>query len=204
MKGLIIKDLINLRSQGKIFALVILFWFVIALATKDGAFMGSMMMLIAVMMPISTIAFDERTKWDSFALTMPVSRRDIVAGKYVCTLIILTAAFVISLIGSAIQMISLSGAILTTLNFLAVGIVINDIMLPLMFKFGVEKGRIVFIAVVLLGAATATVAVNNDGLIGMIGAMSTMALSAVFMAAAAVCTFISFRLSISIYEAKEI
>ena len=48
--------------------------------------------LLCGMIPVTLLAYDERSHWDQYALTLPVSRKEIVTGKYLIGI----AAIVIS------------------------------------------------------------------------------------------------------------
>ena len=51
-----------------------------------------------VMLVITSLAYDERSRWDRYALTMPVSRKEMVLSKYLLGLILLTFALLINMI----------------------------------------------------------------------------------------------------------
>lgn len=53
--------------------------------------------LFSVMIPMSAIAYDDKAKWDRYALTMPVSRRDLVISKYLLALAFAGLAVLIEL-----------------------------------------------------------------------------------------------------------
>ena len=92
MTGLILKDLLNLKKQGKVYLILIIFYFAIGLVNENSSMFASMMTMVAVLIPITAMAYDERCKWDRYALTMPVSRKDMVMSKYLLGLIFMTAA----------------------------------------------------------------------------------------------------------------
>ena len=99
MKGLLLKDIINLKQQGKIYIFIIAIWFAIAITSRDGNFFGGVMTMFTVLVPISAAAYDDKAKWDRYALTMPISRWDLVLSKYLLALICaVTAAFLSELV----------------------------------------------------------------------------------------------------------
>lgn len=93
MKGLIIKDLYNLRKQLVLYIIIGVIYSVIGVVAKDSggsSFIG-LILIFSAMLPITAVSYDERAKWDKYGLTMPVSRRETVAAKYLLG-VILTAA----------------------------------------------------------------------------------------------------------------
>ncbi len=150
MKGLLLKDFINLRQQVKTIGLVLLVWSVLAITRNNVTMIGGMVCILSATLPITALAYDEKAKWDKYALTMPVSREDMVLSKYVLSLILSGLGFVLSFVihwyisNNILDSLALSGA------FMGVGILLFSLVLPLMFKFGVEKGRLLMFLVVLL------------------------------------------------------
>lgn len=143
MIGLILKDLLNLKKQAKVYLILLVFYFVLGISNEDFTIAGSMIALVAVMLPITAMSYDERSKWDRYALTMPVTRMNIVASKYILGLVFLVIAFVIATLFSLFfTNISLIQNVLTNLTTLSIGIIIMSVIFPILFKFGVEKGRI--------------------------------------------------------------
>ena len=74
MKGLLLKDLVNLGKQARSLLLILVFYFVFALFGEDRTIFGGIISILMFMMVITSLAYDERAKWDRYALTMPVSR----------------------------------------------------------------------------------------------------------------------------------
>ncbi|MCE5195721.1 MAG: ABC-2 transporter permease [Negativicutes bacterium] len=150
MKGLLLKDLINLKSQMKILGLLLLFYIFLAYQNRDLAFLSGMLMILSVMLSITSIAFDERSRWDPYALTMPLSRRQLVFSKYILNLLLIAAGGLI--IFGVLPF--LGGINQESLLILAVtaasALLINSLLLPIMFKFGVEKGRYILVMLSLI------------------------------------------------------
>ena len=82
MAGLLLKDCYNLKSQLKMLGLFLILFLVLAISMKNSGFFAGIAMMLAVMMPVTALAYDERAKWDQFAVTMPVTRTQIVGSKY--------------------------------------------------------------------------------------------------------------------------
>lgn len=68
MKGLFIKDLYTLAKQMKIFLLMI-----VVFAVVPNGSMAGFAIVYSAMLPMTSLAYDERSHWDELAATMPYS-----------------------------------------------------------------------------------------------------------------------------------
>ena len=162
MKGLLLKDIINLKQQGKLYIFIIAIWLAIAIASRDGNFFGGVMTMFTILVPISAAAYDDKAKWDRFALTMPISRWDLVLSKYLLALI----CSVVTAFLSEIVMVIITGDILSSLlqsaAYVMAGMFLVSLILPFIFKFGVEKARLIMMAVVLIPTVLITAISGMD------------------------------------------
>ncbi len=163
MTGLILKDLFNLKRHSKMYLILIAFYIVLGAVNGDFVMFGSMITVLAAMMPITSMAYDEKNNWDRYALTMPVSRMNLVLSRYVLGLIFLIVSFAITILFMAtlgktplIEAVAFGSGIFVT------GIIFMDIVLPILFKYGVEKGRI-FMMLVLFAPVGALVVFSKFG-----------------------------------------
>ena len=151
MKGLIIKDFLNLKRQAKIIGVIVVFYFLLSMTSKDSNMFGTMILFLFAMMPVTAISYDERANWDKYGLTMPVSRADMIISKYILGLILSTLVLILNFI---VQL--LLGTKMNTENIMSIfsifclSIIFFSVLLPIMFKFGVEKGRTVMYLVLMI------------------------------------------------------
>lgn len=155
MKGLILKDLYNLSRQYKVIVGLIIFYVILSMKEESTFFFGGFMALLMMMQVITALAYDERSKWDRYALAMPVSRADLVLSKYVLGGILSAFAFTLSFIFQTAKGTGPMEAFTASLITMAMGLFIIFITLPLFFKFGVEKGRYIIIIVFFIPALLA-------------------------------------------------
>lgn len=148
MRGLIMKDMLTIAKQAKAFLILILFFAVIP------SFSGSSFaMLYAAMMPISALAYDENCKWDQLAAMMPYSVRDIVLSKYLLGYICLLVTGALSIaslyVTAAAKGTAVSGEDIAQIAVMACfALIFLAVNLPCMFRLGVEKGRLMFMAMI--------------------------------------------------------
>ena len=115
--------------------------------------------VMAAMLPMTLMAYDEQSRFDRFAFALPVSRAEIVLGKYAVTLLSvlwIAVAYVLGgLLSAAFGLLDLAQWNLGELaGMLTLPLIAPALYLPLAFRFGVEKGRIwVIIFMAVLGAA---------------------------------------------------
>lgn len=150
MKGLLLKDILSLRQQVKIYGLLLGLWLVIAVFNHDAAFFSGMAVMFVMMIPVAAMAYDEKAKWDKYALTMPVTRAEIVLSKYLLTLLVALAGLLCSLIFGLAVDLSFRESLTEALMVVSAGLLLTAVMLPLIFHLGVEKGRVALFIVLLV------------------------------------------------------
>lgn len=205
MKGLLLKDILTLKKQGKLLGILLAFYVVLGLAMNETATFGAMIIVVCAMLPITAMSYDERAKWDKYALSMPVSRRDIVLSKYVLGILFCAAAaLAVALFGIATQPEKMGEAVAVALTTAAAGLILQSILFPIFFKFGVERGRLLMLAVILLPAALGMLLARMD--LGLPAPSEQLLAAAPWLLAAAVvvCFAVSVAASLRIYRNKEI
>lgn len=158
MKGLLLKDLLLLKKQRVhlIFLSLLLFYILYTLLLTDGSSMIiTMSMLLCSMLTLTTISYDDVAKWDKYAISMPVTRKDIVNSKYLLLGITILGGgcigFLVSIILDFLMHNQRIYENFVLTGFVAsIGICTMSIMLPLIFKFGVEKSRLMLLGIIAL------------------------------------------------------
>ena len=153
MSALILKDFYVLWKQMRLFLLLLLIFSAI-----PGSFNSTFVIVYAAMLPYTAMAYDERSKWNQLAAMLPYSRRDLVLGKYVfgwlVAAVAAVASLILQLIVSALFHYGQVAPIAAVLAFFT-SLCILAVTLPLMFRFGVEKGRLVMFLIIFLVCAAA-------------------------------------------------
>lgn len=202
MKALILKDLFCLRAQAKSVLLVLAVWLVISVTTGNGQFFSALSVIYVILLPMMSMSFDERAHWDSRALTMPVTRAQIVLGRYAAALLMGLAMLAL---GCAVTLV-MDGAeqLSFCLGFFFAGVLMLSIGMPLMLKLGVEKARIAItlcylIPFVLLLAAE-KLGLDWEKLASGLPDIPLLSLLAALSAAALA---VSVLISVALYSKKE-
>lgn len=215
MIGLLVKDLLLLKSYRKTLLITMFLYIVIMLSNTDNYVVGGagtiLIMFLFSIYSISTFSYDERNNTDKYLLTMPVTRKNIVLFKYILGIlsIIIGAIFgtiatiIISkyIINIDINFIEYFYTLLISTLFLGL---IQSIQIPSIYKFGSEKGKlqiyliVMFIIVIIGGLSLLGIDINldfldNDILLIIIG------LFIIFLE-----YFISYLISLKIYLKKDL
>lgn len=95
MLGLLYKDQMTIwSSYRKNFLLIVLLYTAMAF-TMDTPFMLFALLFIGGLYTTSTLVFDEQSRWDTYARTLPVSPRQIVGAKHLLALLWMAGSFVL-------------------------------------------------------------------------------------------------------------
>lgn len=205
MIGLLKKDLYVADKSGRLLLFLALLFSAIP---SLGAFGNTYAMMLAFMMPMNSIAYDERCKWDRYAAMLPYRPEQIVWSKYVLSYLFTLLAECIIILGAAIRSrlsvsFDLVEEIQMGLMLIAAMVFITALGLPALYRFGSEKGRLVMILV--LGAGIG-VALGITDLFNKIPGQPKMPFQAGILlaaAAAAIITLVSFRLSVHFYKNRQ-
>lgn len=193
MKALVLKDFYVLWKQMRMFLLIM-----VLLSVVGGIFNSVFVVVWCAMLPYTAMAYDERSHWGQLAAMMPYSKRDIVLSKYVLGWLCMAAAMVLSLVfQTAASAFTHESPTLSALamSFLG-GVIALDITLPMVLRFGVERGRWGFM-VIIFG-----VAALGGAIAGMAEELPSISLPVIALLplAAVIATAISVPLSMKLYK----
>lgn len=151
MKGLLLKDIFTLEKQMRVLLIVI-----VGFALIPASNMISFTMMYALIIPISSFGYDERAKWDRLMQMMPIPEKSIILSKYVLgygfvgmvSVIMLMAQFGYHVFGYQDLTLASYPAFLVNVIFMVLtALIAYAVLMPFIFKLGMEKGRLVFGAV---------------------------------------------------------
>ena len=200
MKGLLIKDWKTLLKQTKVMlAIMALF------ACVPSTYMSAFALFYAAMMPITALAYDERAKWDELAAMMPYTAKAIVGSKYALGLTLVVPVLALSVLFRLIVHSTpiVSEDTMSLLITACLSLVLMAIDLPFMFRFGVEKGRLIYILLsCVFIVAGATYADKLTNTINGIGTAMVTTVPLLLLAAAVIALFISYLVAVRVYRAR--
>jgi len=216
MRGLIEKDLRLTIARKQ----TLLIFFVVALImgmSVDGSFIIGYLTMLAIMVAIGTISYDEYDNGFAFLLTLPFGRKTYVKEKYLFSLLIGAAAWllgvVVYIIGNLIRHTpaDLAVELPMLLTLLPVMYLTAAIMIPLQLKYGSEKSRFVLflifgiIAIVLFGSKRYFSGEESFvlNLVRSLEGKSPMAILLVAAVVWLVAAFISYLFSVQVMVKRE-
>lgn len=199
MSGLLLKDFYTLIKQMKVFiAMIVIF------SLLPNFSMTGFAIIYAAMLPITAMAYDERSKWHQLAAMMPYSVRDLVLSKYLLGYGTVGATFVMVLIArlilGAIKGQPAGGAELMTIFITAnAALIIEAVNLPLMFRFGVEKGRMLLLVLVAMLVMAAMASVSLLSTLVDQAPAGMLRIAALSAAATVAVNILSIRIAFGLY-----
>lgn len=157
IRGLLLKDIFELWAQCRVQLVLTGVYLLLPLFIKGIGLFASVGMMLLAMMPIYALGYDERCRWERYALAMPVRKSDLFWSRFLFGVIAIA-------LGAAVQALAAlltgRGELLSSLAVTAPSAVVYLLItLPLMMKLGVEKGRFLLLlltmAFMLLSGAAA-------------------------------------------------
>ena len=209
MLGLIKKDFLLIKANLK--SMIIIFVIYIMLAFQGTFDVTFIIPLIGIMLFISTFSYDDFNNWNSYAVTLPDGRKNVVRAKYIASIILTIILAVAALaIGIGISYtktnsINLDEIISSLMGTMLSNVIIISLLYPIVFKFGATNGRIILFAVVFgaagIGALIAQF-VDMTSIINIINRLDNYSLIAIPIISV-ILLGISYLISNKIYQNKE-
>lgn len=202
MKGLLIKDVYMLRGYCRVFILLMLIMFAALIFTGGSSFFILYTSVLTGTLPVTALSYDDREKWCVYCQTLPVTRAQYVAGKYVLGLgcaacaVLMTAACALNPATDR----GMLAALLPCVPLLV--LTAPSLCLPLFFRLGAEKGRTAYLFIIVVLCAGASI-VSGDGA-SLPAQMAQPGMGAAAIIAAAVLYGASWLLSTRFYAQREL
>lgn len=217
IKGLIIKDIYNLSNYKKTMISVIIF--IITFSFLGQINMLTMMIILMIaMIGLSTFSYDEVANSDKYILSLPTNRKEIVLSRYILIILINLIGVFISLVITSIVGLVIGKVEKTFLELIALVIgnlmgiaLLQSIQVPCMYKWGVEKAKVqsiiilMSIGLVLFGIFMTIKYINvGNTILSVLSGIPEYAYIIALVLILALMYYISYRISLKIYNKKEI
>ena len=209
MLGLIKKDFLLIKANSKQMVIIFIVYLMLAFqGTFDATFIVP---LIGIMLFISTFSYDDFNNWNSYAVTLPDGRRNVVRAKYIASIILTVILGAVALAISAgisytkTNSINVDEIMSSLMGTMLSSVIIISLLYPIVFKFGATNGRIILFAVVFgaagIGALIAQF-VDMTFIIDIINGLDSYSLIAIPIISV-ILLGISYLISNKIYQNKE-
>jgi hypothetical protein len=210
MIALIYKDLIALRKA--LFSLVFIMFIVGFITVRQGNIMTLPLMFILVPLILLGMLWgsDTKSNVDQYIIPGPVTRKTIVLSRYVFVWIVA----VIGTLFTILLKLFLKDGILLEIPWYLIAVTmpllvtaISMIQLPLMYKFGAEKARLIFVVLYFVVFALFSYIGGNKELIAKfmdkLILLDLKIIGLAVMGVTLLLNIVSFALSTTIYTKKE-
>lgn len=148
IRGLLIKDLCLMGEIRKLLLIILFVTVIFIFNGTSSTFLTGYIMIIIAFLVGMTISYDEMNNGLAFLMTLPVTRRQYVAEKFICGLLSLFLGFVYTMVVAVIQSMignsapDLKESIMTAVLFAVIGVIVLSFSIAIDLKFGAEKGRV--------------------------------------------------------------
>lgn len=206
MKGLLYKEFLSLKKHSNVLILLLALYFITSVFSQEVSFFAGFSAMAAVIVTFSAFTYDNYANWNCYALSLPLSRKNLVQGRYLFSLIAVSVCLLLNLACGGVILLfskeSVSLLLFSSLAVTGVSLLLIALILPIAFRFGVDRGRIyaVIIALCIVGAMLAVqnyidASGNLTAILGRLLPLAPLLLACIL--------FLSYRLSCRICSKKE-
>ena len=201
MKGLLLKDFYVMKRELRAFFFIIVLFTAFSFVGENNSFFMFYGLIMLPIVNISLISYDERSHWDSFLETTPVSRSTAVTEKYLLTLLLLLLWSPVVLAVYLVQAANLGSPVQAVCICIYMALFFPAIIYPFIFTLGSEKGRFAYFIFIFAAMAivAAGVSLTSQGVI-----VFPEKLSLLLLLPPVAAYLISWRLSIVLYKKRSL
>ena len=215
MKGLILKDIYSIRITQKTYVLLFLFLCVFGYLMKSPGYVGTMCIVVFATVVLSLFNADQYYHWDTYAAALPLGKRIIVRARYMLIIVMTLglAVFTAIMTGATAALLgmSVSEQVISSVSMCMIIPNFSGIIIPVIYKLGVEKGRVIFMMLFLIpflvltllkdlirGTAVEKLLVNLQQ-----NPNGQVIIAGILLAVSILVLAVSYMISIRIYSNKE-
>ncbi len=207
MAGLVKNEFLTMRKVILLYAAVLVVYYLM------GVFFSARMsgvqvfaVFFAGMLVISSFSYEEKSGWNVYVNVLPVSCAQIVMSKYVFSLICTTAAGAFGMIIQCAMNVVKQEPIFNEVWVACMAVIVASlflaVVLPVLFKAGAEKSRVILMMIFLI-PFTAAIIIEKMGIKIDFSMERMMEFLPFFGLGAAAVMLVSCAISIEIYKRKE-
>ncbi|MCR5539927.1 MAG: ABC-2 transporter permease [Ruminococcus sp.] len=210
MKGLMVKDMLYIRQNLRVFSFAVFMAVMCAVITaskgKVPEGLGVAAALFLNSLPMLFIADDQRTGYEKTLAYSPISKDDMVKARYLMILAVGLASSLIVLliigIGAYIGSAPVGEVLAETMMFMVTMLVFLSLCLPLVYYFRKSNAVMVISFVVSVGLSVVSSILFKDGMEENMDI--SLGTAAVMLIAALVITAVSYMISVRIFRKTDI
>lgn len=208
MKNLVLKDVYALQSYMKTVGMMLVFFAVVTYSMDDPAFLAGMVILLTAMMPVTTFAYDQQAKWDTYSFTLPVSQKQLVGAKYALSFLLIVAGISLATMLNVVIMsikgieLHMRSIVINNVSIGAIALLFLCVLLPLIYRFGVEKSRLLMMVLVAIPSIL-FITFNKMGIALPAVTVSSTVVAVGALVVVTAATVASYYMSLRIYAKKQ-
>ncbi len=205
MMGLVWQELYTMKKTIRLYIIAMAIYLVIGWGMGDLAMFFPFLVFFSSMLVITGFSYNERHNWDLFANTMPVSRKQMVGSHYILMILFIGIGFLADILLCAVTAMfsrtDLRKMLAGQYAVFVVAMIYMIIFIPVIIKMGSERARIIllclYVVPILLfkGLYDMGLSMPAEEQVKMLLAISPLLLGAGI--------WVSFRISVSIYQKKD-
>ena len=198
MLGLLLKDIYNVRKQAIWYLAMIALICRRSIILKNVASSATIGILVTILMTLTEIAYEEKEGWQKFVVASGTKIRTIVGEKYLLGIVFALVSIIVYAVTFMLVGETENRAVEITAP-ICMQFFVLSVVLPMVFKFGVERGRVYMIVAVvaLMAVLIAVFPLLED----MQEGGTIFIICACVFTVVAIC--VSFLASLKIYKSKE-
>ena len=125
MKGLITKDLLQLKSYTKTLIIFMIIFIFVSLEPKNSSMDEILIIMMTLglgMFGMATFSYDEMAKADKYILTFPLTKKEIVLSKYILAIALTILGAVLGMIMSLAVSIIMKKALPNIIDMISIAL----------------------------------------------------------------------------------
>lgn len=166
--GLLLNDIYNLKKSLRFFLAFVIVYGGGVLLLGDSSQLSSattaLTAFMSITLPISAFSYNQMSQWEHYALTLPISRRQLVISRYLfsfsCSILVSFFFFLVVLISGVMGYGEWETTAPSLLIVTGVILFLHSIFNAAIYRFGSERGRIIAFAVCAVPPLLAAVIVK--------------------------------------------
>lgn len=210
MKGLLLKDFYMAKKYCRVHFIFVLLCLVMSAFGINSTFFMIYSAVFISVVPVSLISYDEKSRWSIYSEAFPWSRSQIVSAKYLMVAILVGGVLILTGLTQMIRVmrdpsLQWSNIVMDLSLLVILGAFSSSFILPVIFKWGSEKGRIAYYSVIVVVCATCGALATMNVEWNVRFPLSWIRFIPVLMSVVGICIFaISWLLSMKFYENREL
>jgi ABC-type transport system involved in multi-copper enzyme maturation permease subunit len=207
MRALIYKDFVASKGSYLLVLLVSVVFGVLAFSQGQQAVLPATCLLMSSILIATSFGVEIQSNSPMFIFTTPISRKKYTSSKYIVAIFFSVLAFILAFVVSLMSKYTVGAAFFSGVLASIAPSLFASVQLPLIIKFGAEKGRIISVAsFAIIFAGFNVFADMKEELIDLIQKIRTLnlyLLGVIMLVCSFVVLLVSIKVSQKIVRQKE-